>query len=57
MIAVMTLSSFHAAPCMGHLKEAKRIYGYISKMHSTTICVQTEEPDYSDLLVPKFNWL
>ena len=26
-------------------------------MHSATIRIQTKEPDYSDLPVPKYNWL
>jgi len=31
-VAVMTLSSFRAAPREGHLERAKRIYGYLRKM-------------------------
>ena len=56
MTAVMTLSSFRAAPRMGHLERAKRIYGYLSKMRSATIRVRTQEPDYSDLPVPEYDW-
>ena len=52
----MTLSSFRAAPRMGHLERAKRIYGYLSKMRSATIRVRTQEPDYSDLPVPEYDW-
>ena len=57
MTALMTLSSFRAAPHMGHLKQAKRICGCLSKVRSATIHVQTEQPDCSDLPVPEFNWL
>ena len=30
--AVMSLSSFHVAPRVGHLERCKRIYAYLSKM-------------------------
>jgi hypothetical protein len=56
MTAVVTLSSFRAAPRKGHLERAKRIYGYLSKMRHATIRVRTDEPDYSDLPVREFDW-
>ena len=47
--AVMTLSSFRAAPRKGHLDRAKRVYGCITKMKDAVIRIRTGEPDYSDL--------
>jgi hypothetical protein len=47
--AVMTLSGFRVAPRRGHLDQAKRVYGYLAKMRHAAICVQTDEPDYSDI--------
>ncbi len=35
--AVMTMSSFRAAPRKGHLERVKRIYGYLSKMRHAAI--------------------
>ena len=57
MTAVMTLSSFCAAPYMGHLEQAKRICGHLSKMCFAMIHMQTKEPNCSDLPVPKCNYL
>jgi len=56
MTAVMTLSSFRAAPRKGHLERAKRIYGYLSKMRNAAIRVRTDEPDYSDIPVQEIDW-
>ena len=56
MVAVMTLSSFRAAPRKGHLERVRRIYGYLSKMRHATIRVRTTEPDYSDLPVKELDW-
>ena len=36
-VAVMTLSSFRAAPRQGHMDRIKRIYGYLSKFKDATI--------------------
>jgi len=41
MTSVMTLSSFHAAPCCGHMECVKCIYGYLAKMKSAAICIHT----------------
>ena len=49
MTAVMTMSSFRAAPRKGHLERVKRIYSYIAKMRHATIRVRTDEPDFSGL--------
>ena len=45
--AVMSLSSFRAAPRIGHLDRVKRIYGYIHKFKHFTLKFRTEEPDMS----------
>ena len=54
--AVMTMSSFRAAPRKGHLERVKRIYGYLAKFKDSTIRIRTEEPDYSDLPDPEYSW-
>ena len=54
--AVMTLSSFRAAPRRGHLKRAKRIFGYLAKMRNAAIRVRTLIPDFSELPDQKFDW-
>jgi hypothetical protein len=54
--AVMSLSSFRAMPRRGHLKRAKRIYGYLQKMKEARIRVLTNEPDYSDYQDPEYDW-
>jgi hypothetical protein len=55
--AVMTMSSFHIAPRIGHLERLRHIYGYLSKMRFASICISTEEPDYSDLPDHQYNWI
>jgi hypothetical protein len=52
----MTLSSFRAAPRVGHLDRVKRIYGYLSKFKNATIVIRTAEPDYSDLPDSNYDW-
>ncbi len=47
--AVMSLSSFRAAPRRGHLDRAKRVCGYLCHMNNATIRFRIGEPDYSDL--------
>jgi hypothetical protein len=54
--AVMTMSSFRAAPRKGHLDRLKRIYGYLAKMRHAGIRIRTEEPDYSDLPDLEHDW-
>jgi len=34
----------------------KRVYGYVSKMRNTVICIRTNEPDYSDVPIPEYDW-
>jgi len=52
MTAVVTLSAFCAAPRIGHLERAKRIFGYLAKMNTAKLRIRTEQPDYSGL--PEF---
>ena len=54
--AVMTLSSFRAAPRKGHMERVKRIFGYLAKMDRACLRIRTEEPDYSDLHIPEYDW-
>jgi hypothetical protein len=54
--AVMTLSGFRVAPRRGHLERVRRIYGYLSKMRHAAIRIRTEEPDYSDVPDPQYDW-
>jgi hypothetical protein len=54
--AVMTLSSFRAAPRRGHMLRVKRIFGYLAKMKDAVIRVRTGIPDYSDLPTQEFDW-
>jgi hypothetical protein len=55
-IAVMTLSGFRVAPSGGHLNQAKRLYGYLSKMHHAAIRICVDEPDYLDLPDHDYDW-
>ena len=54
--AVMSMSSFRVAPRKGHLERIKRIYGYLCKMKHTSIRIRTDEPDYSDIPSPEYDW-
>ena len=56
MTAVMTMSSFRAAPRKGHLDRAKRIFGYVAKMRNSAIRFRVEEPDLSDLPIFEHDW-
>jgi hypothetical protein len=47
--AVMTMSVFRIAHRIRHLERRRCRYGYLSKMRFVSICVRTEEPDYSDI--------
>jgi hypothetical protein len=55
--AVMTLSSFRAAPRVGHLERAKRVIGYLHKMRHAAIRVRTDEPDFSSYNKPSYDWM
>ena len=54
--ATMTMSRFRAAPRKGHLERLKRMYGYLKKFSSATICVRVEEPDFAELPDQNFDW-
>ena len=54
--AVMTLSTFRAAPRQGHLDRVKHIYGYLSKMRHGVIRIRTEEPDISAYPESQHDW-
>ena len=56
MTAVVSLSAFHAAPRVGHLERAKRIFGYLAKMNTAKLRIRTEQPDYSALPNFEFDW-
>jgi len=54
--AVMTMSTFRAAPRKGHLDRAKRICGYLLKMQDACIRFCGGLPNYSDMTAPVFDW-
>jgi Reverse transcriptase (RNA-dependent DNA polymerase) len=56
LTTVMTMSGFRIAPRIGHLKRLQRIYGYLSRMRFASIRVRTEEPDFSDIPDPEYDW-
>ena len=55
--AVMSMSSFRAAPRQGHLERVKRIVGYLYKMRHGAIRVRTNEPDLSSYGTPHHDWM
>ena len=54
--AVMSMSSFRAAPRKGHLDRVKRIYGYLAKFDNAALRIRVNEPDYSQLQDPVYDW-
>ena len=54
--AVMSMSSFRAAPRRGHLLRLRRICGYLTKMKHAAIRFRTHQPDYSDLPSKQYEW-
>jgi hypothetical protein len=54
--AVMTMSSFRAAPRQGHLMRVRRICCYLSKMRDGAIRIRVNEPDYSDIPHIQHDW-
>ena len=54
--AVMSMSSFRAAPRIGHLHRLKRIFGYILKMKHATIRFRTSLPDHSQHCTTTYEW-
>jgi hypothetical protein len=55
--AVMTMSSFRAAPRKGHLDRVKQIIGYVTRMRYAAIRVRTNEPDLSFYGTPVHDWM
>ena len=51
MTAVVTLLAFCAAPCIGHLEQAKRIFGYLAKMNIAKLHIRTEQRITWDCLI------
>jgi len=54
--AVMSMSSFRAAPREGHLQRLHRIYGYLSKMKHAAIRFRPGLPDHSDQPANEYEW-
>jgi Reverse transcriptase (RNA-dependent DNA polymerase) len=54
--AIMTMSSFRAAPREGHLERVKRIIGYLVKNRNALVRIRTDAPDCSALQSPTLNW-
>ncbi len=54
--AVMSLSSFRAAPRVGHLERAKRICCYAISMKHAALRFRVNEPDLSDIPIPEHDW-
>jgi hypothetical protein len=50
------MSSFRAAPRKGHLDRIKRIYGYLAKFDAAALRIRVNEPDYSQLSAPVYDW-
>ena len=54
--AVMSMSRFRALPRKGHLERVKRIVGYAVNMRNAAIRFRVNEPDYSDVPIPEYDW-
>jgi len=54
--AVMTMSSFRSLPRKGHLERAKRIVSYLYRFKYSKIRFRTHEPDFSDIVIPDYDW-
>jgi len=55
--AVMTLSSFRAAPRVGHLDQCKHVYGYLLQFKEATIRIQADEPDWWSIPNENYDWM
>ena len=53
---VATMSRFRAAPRQGHMERLKRIYSYAIWTKDYAITFRTDQPDYSFLPDPDFDW-
>ncbi len=54
--AVMSLSSFRAAPRVGHLERAKRVCCYAIGLKHAAIRFRVKEPDFSSIPIPDYDW-
>ena len=52
----MTLSSFRSLPRKGHLDRAKRVVSYIYRFKYAKVRFCTHEPDFSNLVIPEYDW-
>jgi hypothetical protein len=55
-VHVMTMSSFRASPRHGHLERVKCMVGYLSKFCFAELRILTDEPNFSDIEVAKYDW-
>ena len=56
--AVTTMSSFRAAPRIGHLERLQRIIGYLKKKPDAAIRFRTGIPNHEEVYEPELhNWL
>ena len=56
MCAVMSMSSFCAAPRLGHLERSKRICGHLMNTSDCKIRFSTHDIDHSDIPTVKQDW-
>jgi hypothetical protein len=54
--AVMTMSRFRVAPWQGHMDCVKCIHGYLARYKHGVICIDMDEPDYSDIPKKEYSW-
>lgn len=54
--AVMSLSSFRAAPRRGHLDRAKRVVCYLTRFDKAAIRIKTQMPDFTGVVNVKHDW-
>jgi hypothetical protein len=54
--AVMTMSSFRAAPRKGHLERLMRIFGFLRNFKGSSIKFRTGMPDYSMYPEDHYDW-
>jgi hypothetical protein len=52
----LTLSSFRSLPRKGHLDRAKRVVSYIYRFKYAKVRFRTHEPNFSDLVIPEYDW-
>src|SRR5687767_12563460 len=52
----MSMSSFRAAPRIGHLMSLQSICWYLTRMNQATIRFQTHQPNYTDLPAKVHDW-